>query len=62
VHDNVAEDAKVSSKLVLADFAAWRDATEAYVAQHNEMVKNAPSEERQRDLEARKNNYSPPGK
>jgi hypothetical protein len=62
VHDNVAEDAKVASRLVLADFAAWRDATEAYVAQHNEMVKNAPSEERQRDLEARKNNYSPTGK
>jgi TPR repeat protein len=62
VHDNVAEDAKVSSRLVLADFAAWRDATEAYVAQHNEIVKNAPSEERQRDIEARKRNYAPTGK
>lgn len=62
VHDNVAEDAKVSSTLVLADFAAWRDATEAYVAQHNEIVGKAPSSERQRDIDARKNNYVPAGK
>jgi TPR repeat protein len=62
VQDNVAEDAKVSSRLVLADFAAWRDATEAYVAQHNEIVKGAPSAERQRDIEARKSNYAPTGK
>jgi hypothetical protein len=62
VHDNVAEGAKVSAKLVLADFAAWRDATEAYVAEHNEIVKGAPSEERQRDIEARKRNYAPSGK
>jgi hypothetical protein len=47
---------------VLADFAAWRDATEAYVAQHNEIVKGAPSAERQRDIEARKSNYAPTGK
>jgi hypothetical protein len=57
VHDDVAEGLKVSSRLVLADFAAWRDATEAYVNEHNQMVKNGPSEERQRELEARKNNY-----
>jgi hypothetical protein len=62
VHDNLVEGAKVSAKLVLADFAAWRDATEAYVAQHNEIVKAGPSEERQRELDARKNNYAPPGK
>jgi hypothetical protein len=62
VQENVAEDAKVSSRLVLADFAAWRDATEAYVAQHNELIKGAPSEERQRDIEARKKNYAPTGK
>jgi hypothetical protein len=62
VHDNVAEGAKVSSKMVLADFAAWRDATEAYVVQHNAIVKGGPSEERQRDLDARKNNYAPAGK
>lgn len=58
VHDNVAEDLKVSSRLVLADFAAWRDATETWVNEHNRLVKQAPSEERQRDLDARKNNYN----
>jgi hypothetical protein len=62
VHDNVSEDAKVSSKLVLADFAAWRDATEAYVAEHNEIVKSGPSADRQADIDARKNNYAPSGK
>jgi TPR repeat protein len=47
VHDNLAEDASVGSKVVLADFAAWRSATEAYVNEHNEMVKNLPKAERQ---------------
>lgn len=41
VRENLAEEAKVSSKLILADFAAWRAATEAYVAEHNAMVKNS---------------------
>lgn len=36
---NLTEEAKVGSKLVLADFAAWRAATEAYVSEHNAMVK-----------------------
>ena len=40
VYARVAEDAKISAKLVLADFAAWRDATDAYVAEHNRMVKD----------------------
>jgi len=40
VRENLAEEAKVSSKLILADFAAWRAATEAYVAEHNAMIKN----------------------
>jgi TPR repeat protein len=39
VQANLQEEAKVSSKLVLADFAAWRSATEAYVSEHNQMVK-----------------------
>jgi TPR repeat protein len=42
VQSNVAENAKVSSKLVLADFAAWRSATEAWVNEHNEIVRRAP--------------------
>lgn len=41
---NIAEEAKVNSKLILADFAAWRSATEAYVDQHNATVKKAKSE------------------
>lgn len=40
---NLTEEAKVSSKLVLADFAAWRAATEAYVTEHNQMVKQNSS-------------------
>lgn len=62
VHENVAESARVGSRLVLADFAAWRDATEAYVRQHNEIVSKVPSEERLREIEARRNNYVPPAK
>ena len=41
LQENMAEEAKVSSKLVLADYAAWRAATDAYVTEHNEMVKSA---------------------
>jgi TPR repeat protein len=62
VHARIAEDARISSRMVLADFAAWRSATEAYVDQHNAIVKAAPSGERLKDLEARKNNYAPPSK
>lgn len=46
VQANVAESAKVNSKMVLADFAAWRDATEAWVKQHNDIVKSAPRKAR----------------
>jgi len=50
VYARVAEDAKISAKLVLADFAAWRDATDAYVAEHNRMVKdNAATKPRNKD-------------
>jgi TPR repeat protein len=59
VHARIAEDAKVSSKLVLADFGAWRSATDAYVAEHNAIVNGAPSAERQQEIEARKRNYAP---
>jgi hypothetical protein len=62
VHDNLAEEAKVSAKLVLADIAVWRSATEAYVAEHNAIIGQAPSEERARDIEARRRNYAQPGK
>lgn len=62
VHARIAEDAKVSAKLVLADFGAWRSATDAYVAEHNMILKNTPTAEQQKELEARKRNYAPPAK
>jgi hypothetical protein len=42
VGDNLAENTKVAGKLALADYDAWRSATEAYVKEHNEILKNAP--------------------
>lgn len=43
VYTRIVEDARVSAKLFLADFTAWRDATDAYVAEHNAIVKeNSP--------------------
>ena len=42
VGERIAEDTQVAGKLVVADFTAWRTATEAYVAEHNEMVKKSP--------------------
>lgn len=41
VYTNLVESARVSSKLLLADYAVWRDATDAYVLEHNKMVKDA---------------------
>ncbi|MGX9220539.1 tetratricopeptide repeat protein [Massilia sp. UBA6681] len=41
LQENLTEEAKVGSKLVLADYAAWRSATDAYVTEHNQMVKSA---------------------
>ncbi len=40
VYTRIVEDARVSAKLFLADFTAWRDATDAYVAEHNAIVKD----------------------
>jgi len=45
VQENVSEEAKVASKMVLADVAVWRGATEAYIAEHNAIVNKAPKEE-----------------
>ena len=39
VQARIVEEARVASKLLLADYAVWRDATDAYVGQHNEMIK-----------------------
>jgi len=62
VQENLTEEARVSSKLFLADVAAWRSATEAYVKEHNAIIASGPSEERARDIEARKSNYASPGR
>lgn len=44
VYSRIVEGARVSAKLLLADYAAWRDATDAYVGQHNQMIKDAKSD------------------
>ncbi len=41
VQSRIIEDARVSAKLLLADYAVWRDATDAYVSEHNRMTKDA---------------------
>jgi TPR repeat protein len=41
VQEDIAAEAKVSSSLVLADFGAWRSATDKYVSEHNQMVQAA---------------------
>ncbi|MFC5479533.1 sel1 repeat family protein [Massilia suwonensis] len=62
VQENLVEEAKVSAKLVLADVAAWRSATEAYVKEHKAIIDAGPSAERQREIDARRSNYSQTGK
>jgi TPR repeat protein len=56
VYSNLTESVQVKAKLVLADFAVWRDATDAWVKEHNEIVKSTPTPERQRELEERRQN------
>lgn len=56
VRSNVNETMKVSADLVLADFSAWRSATNAWVNAHNEIVKNAPTPEREHQLDERRQN------
>jgi hypothetical protein len=57
VQEGLQEDARIGARMVVADFTAWRDATDAYVSQHNEIVRSAPTPERERELDSRKNNY-----
>lgn len=40
VYASMVEGARVGSKLFMADYAAWRDATDKYVAEHNSMVQS----------------------
>jgi hypothetical protein len=46
VYSRIVEDARVSAKLFLADFGAWRDATDAYVGNHNQMLNDAAEKKR----------------
>jgi TPR repeat protein len=57
VYTNIVETAQVKAKLVLADFAVWRDTTDAWTREHNEIVKSTPSPDREQELDKRKNNY-----
>ena len=41
VYKRIVEDARVESKLFLADYNVWRDATDAYVSEHNKMTQDA---------------------
>jgi len=45
VQDQLTEDAKVNGKLVMADYNVWRAATEAYIAEHNDILKSSPPTE-----------------
>lgn len=38
VQSRIVEEARVASKLLMADYAVWRDATDAYVAEANKMA------------------------
>ncbi|WP_426109965.1 tetratricopeptide repeat protein [Massilia sp. PWRC2] len=59
IHTRLAEDARISSQIILADIAAWRSATDSWVKEHNDIIKSAPTADRQADIEARKRNYAP---
>jgi TPR repeat protein len=50
VQEGLAEDSKVGARLVMADYNVWRNATEAYIAEHNDILKNSPPSEE--DLDA----------
>ena len=41
VYTRIVEGARVESKLFLSDYNVWRDATDAYVGEHNKMTKDA---------------------
>jgi TPR repeat protein len=56
VQERLSEDAKIGAKMVVADFTVWRDATDAWIREHNDIVKNTPTPERQHELEERRQN------
>jgi TPR repeat protein len=46
VYANITEGARVSSKLLMADFTVWRNATDAYVGDYNKMMNDAAAEKK----------------
>lgn len=54
--ERIVADASIGAKLTLADFAAWRSATEAWVTEHNDLVKTSTATERSNAIDARNNN------
>lgn len=62
VHMRLGADASIGAKLLLADFTAWRNATDAWVAEHNALVKRSTAADRSNELDARKNNYQTPAR
>ncbi|MGZ3184275.1 MAG: hypothetical protein ACXU8N_17710 [Telluria sp.] len=59
VQDLMIEAAASNSKMVTADFKAWRDATDAWVKENNITIKNAQAADPRGDYDARRNNYAP---
>lgn len=49
VYANLIEEARVSSKLFMADFGVWRDATDAYVTENNRIVNEAKNARKRKD-------------
>lgn len=60
VQQRIAADATINAKLVLADFAAWRSATEAYVVEHNQVVKSSSAADRSEEFLERRKIFAPP--
>ena len=46
VFSRIAEEARVTSKLLLADVAVWRSATDAYVSDANKIISNAAADKK----------------
>jgi TPR repeat protein len=49
VYANLIEETRVSSKLFMADFGVWRDATDAYVTENNRIVREAKNAPKRKD-------------
>ena len=48
VYSRIAEEARVSSKLLLADVAVWRSATDAYVTDANKIIGDAAADKKRK--------------